>query len=379
MFITNQDIGANSPDAPAKGQDGVAGKSGKDGEGVGGQKGGGGGAGEGAFDPGADALGTIQNHGALTLRNDTITGASIAGNGARGGDGGNGAGGGNGGSSNKGPGGNGGDGGSGGPGGQGSAGGNAVGAIFNAGGAVLTLQDTVISGSAIGGTGGNGGNGGQGAPGGGGGASGPAAGGDGGKGGGGGASGASGNGGNLTGAILNDGAIHVIGAAILNDSATAGARGVSGGPSKGAKGGAGGGGAPAGSTGQAGASGAVGVNGIAGVAHVNSLNNGTIVGALTVDGAYVNIKNAVTAPVVVQDGSAFVSAIVNWTSQFSPAQPSVMDGPSTGTVDWKIVSGPGGPALSDFTSWTGIGPTGTFTNKTSGTLNFNEEAINSRT
>ena len=42
VALTNQDLGASSPDVPPKGQDGVAGKSGEDGEGVGGQKGGGG-------------------------------------------------------------------------------------------------------------------------------------------------------------------------------------------------------------------------------------------------------------------------------------------------------------------------------------------------
>ena len=93
-------------------------------------------------------IGRLLRADVLTLRNDAITGTSIAGNGAVGGRGGDGAGGG------------------------GSAGGAAVGAIYNAGGAVLTIQDTFISGSARGGVGGNGGNGGQGAIGGQGGASG---------------------------------------------------------------------------------------------------------------------------------------------------------------------------------------------------------------
>ena len=235
-----------------------------------------------------------------------------------------------------------------------------------------TLQDTLITGSATAGRGGDGGNGGQGAPGGQGGASGSDQGGGGGKGGSGGASGVSGNGGNAVGAIENNGVIDVIGAAILyNDSATAGTGGVSG-QSRGADGGAGGGGAPPGGDGKDGVDGAIGAPGLNGSAHTDSLNNGTIVGALTVDGAYVSIKNAVTGPTVIQDGAGFVSAMVNWTTQFSPAQPSVLDGPSTGTAFWKIVSEPGvGPALSDFTSSVGVGPGAPITSATSGTLNFN--------
>jgi FG-GAP-like repeat len=370
-FISNQGVGANSPDHPANGAGGVAGQNGIPGEGTGGQNGGGGGNGASATDPGADALGAIQNSGVLKLINDTIVGSSVAGSGASGGRGGDGAGGGNGSDSNKGPGGGGGNGGSGGPGGAGTSGGSAVGAIFNAGGAVLTLQDTFISGSATAGAGGNGGNGGQGAVGGQGGPSGPAAGGGGGKGGGGGASGVSGNGGNAVGGILNDGTIDVIGAAILyNDSATAGAGGTSG-QSAGAKGGKGGAGNPAGATGANGASGAVGKNGINGVAQADELNNGTIVGALTVDGAYVSIKKAIAGPTVVNDGTGSIFASVTWTTQFTPAQPGVDDGPSSGTVDWEIVSGPGGPALSDFTSWAGVGTPGAFTNATQGTLDLN--------
>jgi hypothetical protein len=140
VFIVGQDIGASSPDRPANGGGGVAGQNGLDGFGTNGQDGGGGGNGASATDPGSDALGTIQNHGVLTLRNDVIFGSSFGGNGARGGNGGNGAAGGKGGSGNGSPGGGGGNGGSGGPGGSGSSGGNAVGAIFNAGGAVLTIR-----------------------------------------------------------------------------------------------------------------------------------------------------------------------------------------------------------------------------------------------
>ena len=372
VFVTNEDLGKNSSDVPANGEGGVAGQSGIDGEGTNGTNGGGGGNGASATHPGVDALGAVQNSGNLKLVDDTIEGFSVAGNGARGGSGGDGAGGGSGGSSNKGPGGSAGNGGSGGPGGAGTAGGNAVGGIFNASGTVLTLQDTLITGSATAGSGGDGGNGGQGAPGGQGGASGSDQGGGGGKGGSGGASGVSGNGGNAVGAIENNGVIDVIGAAILyNNSATAGTGGVSG-QSRGADGGAGGGGAPPGGDGKDGVDGAIGAPGLNGSAHTDSLNNGTIVGALTVDGAYVSIKNAVTGPTVIQDGAGFVSAMVNWTTQFSPAEPSVLDGPSTGTAFWKIVSEPGvGPALSDFTSSVGVGPGAPITSATSGTLNFN--------
>ena len=98
----------------------------------------------------------------------------------------------------------------------------------------------------------------------------------------------------------------------------------------------------------------------------NLLNNGTIVGSLTVDGAYVSIANALKGPTVVEDGSGYVSAIVNWTTPGA-------DGPSAGAVDWKIVSGSTGPALSDFTSWTGVGPAGTFKSATSGRLHFSAE------
>ena len=125
-----------------------------------------------ASDPGADALGAVQNHGTLTLMDDSVTGVSTAGNGAPAGN----------------------------SGGGGSNGGKAVGAIYNAAGAVLTLQDTFISGSAIGGNGGDGANGGVG-----------------------------GAGGDAVGGILNDGTIKTIGAAILyNDSANAGTGGGGG-------------------------------------------------------------------------------------------------------------------------------------------------------
>ena len=149
MFITDQDIGASSQDHPANGAGGVAGQNEIDGEATGGQNGGGGGngaSGDSYRDPTPWARSKITAFS--TLHNDTISGTSIAGNGANGGRGGDGAGGGNGGSSNKGPGGGGGNGGSGGPGGAGTAGGSAVGAVYNASGAVLTIQDTFISGSA---------------------------------------------------------------------------------------------------------------------------------------------------------------------------------------------------------------------------------------
>ena len=135
----------------------------------------------------------------------------------------------------------------------------------------------------------------------------------------------------------------------------------------------GGGGAPPGGDGKDGVDGEIGAPGINGSAHTDSLNNGTIVGALTVDGAYVDIEQAgLAGPVVIQDGAGFVSAMVNWTTQFSSAEPSVIDGPSTGMVFWKIVSEPGvGPALSDFTSSVGVGPSAPITSATSGTLNFN--------
>ena len=75
-------------------------------------------------------------------------------------------------------------------------------------------------------------------------------------------------------------------------SPVAGTGGASG-QSTGAKGGGGGSGNPAGSDGKDGASGAVGKNGVNGVASTDQLNNGTIVGALTDNGAYVSIANAI--------------------------------------------------------------------------------------
>jgi hypothetical protein len=130
MFITDDElIGADSPDVPKDGEGGVAGVPGAEGGGAG-TNGSGGGNGSVSMDPGADALGAVQNHGALTLVNDSIVGDSVAGNGAKGGDGGDGARGGDGGDNDDGDGGSGGNGGSGGPGGAASAGGNAVGGIL---------------------------------------------------------------------------------------------------------------------------------------------------------------------------------------------------------------------------------------------------------
>ena len=47
----------------------------------------------------------------------------------------------------------------------------------------------------------------------------------------------------------------------------------------------------------------------------NSLNNGAIVGALAVNSAMVSIKNAISGPTVVNNGSAGVIATVNWFTQ----------------------------------------------------------------
>jgi hypothetical protein len=75
--------------------------------------------------------------------------------------------------------------------------------------------------------------------------------------------------------------------------------------------------------------------------------------------ASVSIANAIGGATVVEDGSALVAAIVNWTV---PPQDSSL----SGSVDWKILSGAGGPALSDFFDVAG----GTSTSPTSGVLNF---------
>jgi hypothetical protein len=75
--------------------------------------------------------------------------------------------------------------------------------------------------------------------------------------------------------------------------------------------------------------------------------------------ASVSIVNAIGGATVVEDGSALVAAIVNWTV---PPQDSSL----SGSVDWKILSGAGGPALSDFFVVSG----GTLTSPTSGVLSF---------
>jgi hypothetical protein len=71
--------------------------------------------------------------------------------------------------------------------------------------------------------------------------------------------------------------------------------------------------------------------------------------------ASVSIANAIGGATVVEDGSALVAAIVNWTV---PPQDSSL----SGSVDWKILSGAGGPALSDFFDVSG----GMLTSPTSG-------------
>ena len=158
-------------------------------------------------------------------------------------------------------------------------GGNAVGGIYNASGAVLTLQDTFISGSATGGDGGNGG-----------------------------AGGAGGAGGDAVGGVLNEGTINAIGAAILHDdSATAGTGGVSG-RSEGGDGG-GGGRHPPGSRAKDGGDDAVVAPSLNGLANVDSLNNGMIAGNLAVDKASVSIANAIGGATVVEDGSALVARL----------------------------------------------------------------------
>jgi hypothetical protein len=75
--------------------------------------------------------------------------------------------------------------------------------------------------------------------------------------------------------------------------------------------------------------------------------------------ASVSIVNAIGGATVVEDGSALVAAIVNWTV---PPQDSSL----SGSVDWKIISGAGGPALSDFFDVSG----GMLTSPTSGVLSF---------
>ncbi len=107
---------------------------------------------------------------------------------------------------------------------NGGDGGDAVGAIINLG--TLTLQDTLVIGTATGGDGGSGGDGGDGGKGGNGGSGNNADGGHGGNGGSGSDGGAGGKGGSAVGALENSGTVNLVGAVVFDGEATAGSGGA---------------------------------------------------------------------------------------------------------------------------------------------------------
>jgi len=339
------------------GQPGTVGTFGGDGE-----DGGGGGA-------GTSLLGAIQNYGTLTLNQVAVVADSTAGGGGGGGKGGAGGAGGKGGDGGKnaspgGPGGAGasaGNGGAGGAGGGGGIGGTAVGGIYNGG--TLTLEDTLVTGSATGGDGGDGGDaanggdggvGGNGAPGNSGGAGGNA--GHGGNAGDAGNGGGGADGGAAVGGILNVGTLNVVGAtAVLFGDSANGGNGGNGGSagSAGTLGNAGtpGAGTPSGATslpGSAGNDGADGGDGTDG-SSVNDLSGATASGSVTIDHHLYEFDPKSLSPANVTLSSAGTKFTYE-VDKYGPA--------TGGSVHWQVVAGSSGPAPGDFVG------------ATSGTLNF---------
>jgi hypothetical protein len=232
---------------------------------------------------------------------------------------------------------------------------------------MLTLQDSAVSGTAIGGGGGNGGSAAAGGSGGYGGNGGVVTmnavgatfgnGGNGGDGGNGGAGGSGGNGGSAVGGILNDGTINVVGAAILHDdSATAGAGGDGGdggaGNPGGALGTAGGPGALNGLNGADGEEGETGANGVSGSAYADLDGAAAASGTLTIGGLlFTFIGQPATATF-----NTFSDTMVSLEYHVFCAGTNG----ASGSVEWKVVTGADGPNLSDFLS------------PTSGTIDVND-------
>ena len=378
----NIEGGGGEVQTGATGSDGDFGADGTDGAGGAngtGQPGAAGTAGDAGGDGGAgqsfigQAGAALNNLGVTTLIDTSVIGAggygSSGGDGGMGGRGGNGGYGGGGGGTTS-PGGNGGNGanggagGDGGTGGDGGNGGGAVGGIYNEG--TLNLQNSTVSGTATGGDGGGGDDGGPGGTGGYGGnggyitmnATGATAGngGNGGDGGNGGEGGAGGNGGSAVGGILNDGTINVIGAAILHDdSATAGKGGDGGdggdGGGGGAFGTAGNVAALPGLSGAEGDEGATGADGVSGSAYADLDGAGATSGALTIGGMLITFVAQPAATTF----NTFNNTLVTLEYKLYCAGASG----TTGSVNWEVVTGPGGPYISDFQS------------ATSGTININ--------
>ena len=400
MRIVSSDTGLAATANAEDGDDGTAGTAGSDGT-ASGDPGTQGGAG----DPGNDAsaangttglAGTpaIENDGTLALIDSTVTGTATGGKGADGADGGGGGDGGSGGTGGTGynspsgyvaggAGGNGGIGGDGGSGSSGTDGADAVAGILNTG--KLTLEDSVVTGTATGGDGGDGGSGGAGADGGTGGSGGfsigisapkqpptdPSAGGAAGAGGNGGSGGNGGDGGaagSAVGGILNTGTVTVIGAAVLaNDSATAGASGkggLGGDPGTGGAAGIPGTGDPDGASslsGSTGNDGTTGVTGASGTATKDILNDGgTESGTLTINGRIFDLNTDLSGQATTVNLSGSTPTAFTYDVQSLNGT-----GPATGTVDWKIVSGANGPLPTDFTG------------ATSGTLTFSATTVSS--
>jgi hypothetical protein len=356
------------PTNGAQGTQGTPGLTGVNGSGASGGKGtAGGDGGDGSTgSAGVNGLAAIENAGTLTLISAYVGGFATGGDGSGPAKGGAGGGGGTGGAGAAGTpmGGNGADGSNGGNGGNGangSNGGEAVGAIVNDAGAKLTLQDTLINGSATGGNGGDGGDGGDGGAGGDGGGGGAGngtaqhaavygKGGNGANGGDGGDGANGGDGGAAVGGIL--GSITMLAGVVFDeDSATGGSGGEAGyGGMAGQAGipGVSNGGGPTltGKYGVAGTAGADGSAGVDGTEIKDLLNKGTVSGSY-VDGGYDEFASAD------QDGSSSLPLQLVTIAAGQPGYFSfdvIRDGAptSSATVGWKVVVGANSPSIADF-------------------------------
>jgi hypothetical protein len=341
--------GSMSPGGASQGDDGEHGTEGRGAQtsGQSGTKGGDGFNGEdgGKADPAGDAGGLLQNYGSVTLDHVEVHGSGNGGGGAPGGGGGDGGWGGLGGYGlGGGNGADGGDAGDGGRGGDGTDGGDAVGSIYNAGD--LTLIDSVIGGSARGRDGGVGVFGGDGGRGGYGGNAGGGNGGNGGDGGHGGDGGDGGDGGTAVGAILNDGEIVVIGAALINGAfAQAGLGGAGGLAGLGGDRGLGGnlnGEGVRGLDGKDGEDGVEGAEGRDGDAF-DVLNRGEIDGKLAVDAHFFEFGDDAGSPSAVTVANKSAER-----TEFSATVTMVGDGSDAGSVQWRLVVDGGGLTAADF-------------------------------
>ncbi|RXF72725.1 calcium-binding protein [Hansschlegelia zhihuaiae] len=354
--------GVNGAFSTGAGTQGADGEHGAQGQGAqqSGQSGTKGGDGEGGEDGGkaadaGDAGGLLQNFGAVTLDHVQIHGTGYGGGAAPGGGGGRGGWGGLGGYGlGGGNGADGGDAGDGGHGGDGGDGGDAIGSIYNAG--ELTLIDSVIGGTAQGRDGGVGVFGGDGGRGGYGGNAGGGNGGNGGDGGHGGDGGDGGDGGTAVSAILNDGEITVIGAALINGAvAEAGLGGLGGRGGLGGDRGLGGnqnGEGPRGLDGKDGEDGVDGAEGRDGDAF-DVLDRGDIDGKLGFDAHFFEFGGGAGVP-----SGISVENKAGARTEFSATVTMVGDGFDEASVQWRLVVD-GGLKAADFVG--GKLPTGKLT------------------